>query len=707
MTRKSGFLAVLVFASVVSWAQEQSDSTTTELEKMTVTATRTSRRSIETPNSIDIMTAQQMQMENLSRTVSEALGSISGVMVQKSAHGQGSPYIRGFTGQRTLFLIDGIRLNNSVFREGPNQYWNTVDLFSMDKMEIMKGPASVLYGSYAIGGTVNVITSYPVSGRMDFISPRLYYRFSGAEQSHVARLEASGGVPGKIAFSGGISPKYFGDLKAGGTIGVQRKTGYNELDGDIRLDAALGGSDRLIAAYQHASILDAWRTHSTIYGINWMGTQIGTDLKRSFDQDRHLAYLTYSASQKWGWIDKLTLRSSYHRQEEGEYQIKKDTSSMNQGFSVHTFGAGGQLDSRSTAGLITFGVDLYRDYVGSFRNDFKQDGSLKTSYIQGPVADEAIYDDGGIFLQDDFTLGRFNAIAGVRYSHFNVKADKVLNPITKEAMRIKNSWNCVVGSFRAMFKAAENDRLNLFSGIGQGFRAPNLSDLTRFDMERIREFEVPSPDLKPEQFVCGEIGLKSDCRFIGGSLAYFYTDIKSMIIRTPTGVTRVSGDAIEYEITKKNSGKGYVHGLETELWTDLFRQLRIEGAFTLMYGEVDGYPTSMAEAVREPISRLMPPTGHISATWKPKTIPLRLVVSGSAATKQDLLSSSDKRDPQRIPPDGTPSYYTVNIGAGWKFFKSAEATIMIDNLMNKAYRIHGSGLNEPGRSFLMALSFRY
>ena len=85
----------------------------------------------------------------LSRTVPESLREVSGVMVQKTSHGQGSPYMRGFTGFRTLFLVDGIRLNNSVFRDGPNQYASTVDNLSLAGTELIRGPASVLYGSDA------------------------------------------------------------------------------------------------------------------------------------------------------------------------------------------------------------------------------------------------------------------------------------------------------------------------------------------------------------------------------------------------------------------------------------------------------------------------------------------------------------------------------------------------------------------------------
>jgi hemoglobin/transferrin/lactoferrin receptor protein len=79
-------------------------------------------------------------------------------MLQKTSYGQGSPFLRGFTGFRTLLMVDGVRLNNAVFREGPNQYWNTVDPWSVDRYEVVLGPASVLYGSDAVGGAVNALT---------------------------------------------------------------------------------------------------------------------------------------------------------------------------------------------------------------------------------------------------------------------------------------------------------------------------------------------------------------------------------------------------------------------------------------------------------------------------------------------------------------------------------------------------------------------
>ncbi|MBM3891477.1 MAG: hypothetical protein FJ388_20385, partial [Verrucomicrobia bacterium] len=128
------------------------------LDDMVVTATRGEKTVFDTPYTVESLSADDIQLRLTARSLPDALKETPAVMVQKTAYGQGSPYIRGFTGFRTLMLIDGIRLNNSVFRDGPNQYWSTVDPLSVDRLEVVKGPGSVLYGSDAIGGTVNAIT---------------------------------------------------------------------------------------------------------------------------------------------------------------------------------------------------------------------------------------------------------------------------------------------------------------------------------------------------------------------------------------------------------------------------------------------------------------------------------------------------------------------------------------------------------------------
>ena len=168
-----------------------------------VTATRTEKKPFDVPAFVDRVTGEDLRSRELSRTVPEALRAVPGVMVQKTSHGQGSPYMRGFTGFRNLFLIDGIRLNNSVFREGPNQYWNTVDPYSIGRIEVVKGPASVLYGSDAIGGTVQAFTKAPLTFAGE--AGHLYLRVASAEESFIGRGELGLGAGEKTGFLGGVT----------------------------------------------------------------------------------------------------------------------------------------------------------------------------------------------------------------------------------------------------------------------------------------------------------------------------------------------------------------------------------------------------------------------------------------------------------------------------------------------------------------------
>lgn len=136
-TRRVTVAVLAAAACVPALATDSPDAL--NLQRITVTATRGPLNNLDSPAIVHSRDAVELRMQRQVRTTPESLRDLPGVMVQKTGHGQGSPYIRGFTGFRTLFLIDGIRLNNSTFRDGPNQYWNTVDPLSVGSLELVKG----------------------------------------------------------------------------------------------------------------------------------------------------------------------------------------------------------------------------------------------------------------------------------------------------------------------------------------------------------------------------------------------------------------------------------------------------------------------------------------------------------------------------------------------------------------------------------------
>lgn len=665
-----------------------------------VTATRDTNPVQKTPYYTSSISADEIISEYMSRTVPEALKRETGTSIQKTSHGQGSPYIRGFTGYRNLMLVDGIRLNNSTFRSGPNQYWNTIDSLSLSRIELVRGPFSALYGSDAIGGTAECFSRGAQDLPLGETSlTELYYRFSSAEDSHQARLSTIYSPVSSTIFTAGMTAKDFGDLRGGSSIGTQEKTGYDELDWDLKLEHFTDDDARIVVAHQNVDINDAWRTHTTIYGISWHGTTVGDELKRSWDQNRELTYLQYHQVNIGDAVDEVHAGISHHLQAEQRDRIRTRNRYDNQGTDINTLGAFLQLKSPFDAGALIYGVDYYRDEVDSFNHTLNPDGSIKSSAIQGPVADDASYDTAAVFLQSIFDLNENSSLlVGGRYEHTAADADKVLDPLTGDQTSISENWDSVAGNARLMKAVTADGSLRLFTGISQGFRAPNLSDLTRLDEARTDELETPSPGLDPEKFISYEAGAKIKTAKASAQIALFHTDIKDTIVRTPTDAI-IDGSR---EVTKKNGGDGYAQGIEIQGDYRITEAFTLFGAFTWVDGKEETYPTSDPVIAEEPMSKLMPPAGHAGVRWAPSK-KWWLEASCDAADKADKLSTADKNDTSRIPPGGTPGYAVYNLRAGWKPTDRLTLAMALENIGDKDYRIHGSGLNEPGRNLIISI----
>ena len=688
----------------------ESTESTSMLDAIVVTATRIEEKNFYVPYSAESLDGETLTSRKAFRTLPEALREVPGVMVQKTGYGQGSPFIRGFTSQRTLLLIDGIRLNNAVFREGPNQYWNTVDPLTIDRLEVVKGPSSVLHGSDAIGGTVNVITrgrepfasNEMLDGNFDW-GGRAYYRFASAEDSHVARAElaAYGTLVGVL---GGVSYKNFGDLSGGRDTGEMSNTGYDEIDGDFKGIFRLHPDLELVLAFQAVHQDEVPRTHSTTFSRSFRGTDIGTDFKRDLDQRRYLGYMQLHWKPEAPWLSRVSFSTSYHQQEEEEVRIRSNMRTRRQGFEDGTFGSSIQLESPSPVGTLTYGVEYYHDEVDSFFKEYNPDGSLREVRPRGPVADDASYDLLGAYLQDSFRpVDRLEVILGGRFNYAHAAAEEV-DPDPSSAPNfgeINEDFSSAVGSVRLLYEVM--DEWNLFGGVSQGFRAPNLSDLTRFDVARSGEVETPAPDLDPENFVSFEAGSKvliEDLR-LQGYASYHYTLIDEMIVRFPTGNT-IDGDP---EVTKDNVGDGFIHGVEVGLSWNFYDDFTAFGNFTWLEGEVDTFVGNRKS--REPLSRIQPATGLLGLRWDSPQKKYWVEGTVTIVDNQGRLSPRDEADTQRIPPGGTPGYTVYTLRGGVEVIKGLNLFGAVENITDVDYRVHGSGQNEPGTNVLLGADWKF
>ncbi len=664
------------------------------LDEVVITATRRSERAFDLSYTTHTITADDIRDRSY-RTTPESLRDLPGIMVQKTAHGQGAPFIRGFTSFHNLFLIDGVRLNHSAFRSGPNQYWNTVDSFSLERTEIVKGPTSVLYGSDAIGGTVNAITKSPSTyGEGINSERRLYYRYSTAERSNVGRFELDVTEDEKIGVLIGGTFKQFGDLRAGRGTGEQPNTGYDEWDADFKLEYFFTPDTRLIIAHQEVSQNNVPRTHRTAFSKSFDGTTIGSDLRRDLDQDRRLTYIQLHAENMDSFVETMRLSLSWQEHHEIRDRIRSSGVRQKQGFDVGTFGASAQFESNTPFGQLTYGAEYYHDNVNSFST---------SNQIQGPIADDASYDLLGIYVQNQFAISdRLEFLVGGRLNYARADARRVSDPVTGGRTSVSDEWWSLVGNARLVWHIVP-DHVNFFGGVAQGFRAPNLSDLSRFDVARTDEFETPAFGLDPENYIAFEAGIKTQYDNWSMEAAYFHTLIDDMIIRKPTG-RFVQGDR---EVTKVNSGDGFIHGIELSTSFRFRPDWTLFGNFTWMDGEIDSFPTALPSSQREPVSRLMPLTGQIGMRWDHPKRHIWLEGLATIAGNQDNLSFADKADTSRIPPGGTPSYTVFSLRSGWRINENVDLTVAVENLGDENYRVHGSGLNEPGRSLNVGLSITF
>ena len=674
-------------------------SETEDLPAMVVTAGRTGDDPSEVPVRTEIRNALDLNLGRMPRSVPESFREMPSVMIQKTGHGQGSPYLRGWTGFRTLMLVDGIRMNNSVYRDGPNQYWATIDPLSLDRLELVLGPGSVLHGSDAIGGTAQAFTPDPLARLMAGDTGRVYTRAATAERALAGRLELVVPAGDATAVQAGATYKSHGDLRSG--AGKQPNTGYDEWAVDTKISGITPNEDRWTLAYQEVEILDAPRTHRTPDAVPFRGTEVGTDRHLDLSQSRRLFYARWDQPHGPGAWRDLQAILSWHRQAETQDRLRADGLRDLQSFTVHTHGLSLQGSLGEPQSLLTVGSDAYWDRVSSSTTRFAADSKDPVRAIQGPVGDDADHYTLGLFARHRRRLSEnWEATLGLRGETTATRVGRFENPQTGQPDSLDENWQSLLGSAR--LRHTLTDHWQLHGGVSQGFRAPNLSDLTRLGVARSGEVEIPSPDLDPERFLNYEIGLRRSHSDFSGELTLWYTDVRDLIGRKPTG-ERLRG---EPTVTKTNAANGHLWGVEASLDWDFHPAWRLWTATSWQDGTVDSFEESEAPSRREPFSRLMPLTTHLGLRHKlNQSVWVEAVITRSE--KADKLSAGDKRDRQRIPEGGTPAYTVLHLRSGWELNENTSISLAIENVFDENYRVHGSGLNEPGRNLVVALEKRF
>jgi hemoglobin/transferrin/lactoferrin receptor protein len=704
------FLTLAVFSSRETLAQSESNATE-ELSPMVVTA----KGGFAEPWASSPWSTDRLRVSGLrhrARTMPEALAGLPSIMVQKTALGQSSPYLRGLTGYHNVLLVDGIRLNHSAMRSGPNQYWSTVEILGSERIEVVRGPNGIIYGADAIGGVVNVLSAEPSFSNAGMVQGGNFFgRLSSAERSWSAGVNGTVSNPDWFAELS-HAERSFGDLEGGKDVGKQVNTGYDSRGTTFRLSRKLNEDARMTLGLQQTFMDDVPRTHKTVNGLTWEGLSPGSEIWRRLDQKRNLYFGKFSWEDAGGWSDKGIITLSMHQHGQERTRMKKTTKGGDfQHFDLDDFGFSARFETDDPwGGRIAYGGEWHRESLTSGGYKFDDLQVRGTDLAQGALAADAQYDRYALYLNDRYETEsgwtfepgiRFSSVrAGLeRYYLKNGDASTIQAPETKTY----DEW---IGSIRASKEIAEGEFL--FAGLSQGFRPPSLYDLTSTD--ETSAIERPNTTLDPENFLQAEIGFRENSDSLYWGVSTYRTWVNDMIIRSPI-------ESGKSAVLKAN-GDGFIQGFEIEFGYDWTPSWRSEIRLSWMDGEVEQMLDNNATGtvavdgrnytpVNRAPDRLMPSQAMLVTRFAPEDLPWWGELSVLAIGKANELSLKDRTDSSRIPENGTPGFAIFGLRGGRSIGEHTTLTLAGENLGDVDYRIHGSGLNGPGRNFIFSFAHSF
>jgi len=658
-------------------------------------ALRSTRTVFDDPRNVTIMDRERL-VERNARDMVEALEREVGVAIQRTGRGQASPFIRGLTGPQTLILVDGIRVNNSTFRFGPNQYFALFDPGMIERIEVVRGPQSVLWGSDAIGGVINIVTRSADRrfGRwQDYFGGQFIEYFGTADTSSYSRMNVEGWVGRGGVFTGA---SYFdvNNLDRGGQLGRQPFTDYRQNAGDLRFDYLLSDNQWLTVSLQHVEQEGVPRTD-----------RFPGEFRRFDPQQRDLAYVRWQGVNLGGFVDAFAVTASFGRQKE-RTDRRRPLDSMildDSQFDVETTGLNFLLgtDLRGL-GYLTYGVDWYYDDVDASAVRIDETTNTVTERIP-QFPDDATYQRVGAFLQWDLALtDRLTAISGARYSNIDAGATVALFDPTSPGFPldppvltpIGPSFQDWTGSVGLTYELCCD--LHLVGSVSEGFRAPLLDELTSVSSNVNEGVDLPTLGLRPERSINYECGVKLNGSRLRGEAFYFWTDIDGLIDRVLVGTD--IGDPLDPNddvnfFQRRNVGSANINGLELAGEYLIGTNWAAYGNFFYTYG--------LNRTADEPLSRIPPAQGVLGLRWR-EAVDLGRTTGRNWLTlyawmvgQQDRLSERDMRD-SRIPEGGTPGFATINMRAGRYLGRNQLVSVGLENIFDKAYRVHGSGVDGPG-----------
>ncbi|MEQ5802997.1 TonB-dependent receptor [Halomonas sp. H10-9-1] len=681
-------LAVATAAGVSLTASAQEDPAT--LSTLTVTAKGYEADTLDTPSATLTLDANEA-------STTESVGSLfrgqPGTAVQSDGAWGQNPVLRGLQKESIVLQVDGVRLN-SAQPQGALASFASLGL--LESIEVVKGPGSVLHGSGALGGAVNLRT------------PDATFTDTATLQG---RASASAGSVDKSLGGGAIlqaaNPDHALVLGATGRDvgdydtpeGRVENSGFESGALLAKYAFRLADGHRLQLNLQYQEDRDVWYPGSAKRAPS---PALGTLTIHSPRQERELYELSYE-----GEIGPGTLETSLYRQEVFR-QIRGYSSGLdrNQVRNDVTFITdGGRAQYRLPLGerhLLTLGAEAW-EMTGDPQR-FRFQGPSDVEVASSPFRNGSV-ESRGLFVQDEVMFDDWTLMLGARHDSVTGDADIKGSGANATTEGLRNSSDTLSWSIGAIYNAAP--LLNPYLSLGSAYRAPDMRE--RFeDAERGDGFfHLGNPRLDPEQSTSLELGLKGRSERGEYQLALFHTRIDDYIAGRITGMTNPQGTPIK---RTENLERVEIQGVEAGFAMPLQGNLaggdwRLTGSLTWLRG------TNKQDD--EPLYQMPAPEATLGIGQRPEQgFHWHAQVRGVA--RQDRTADRFSNDTEQA----TPGYATADLALGWNFgpaggFTALEAGLELTNLFDRGYREHltdqpaDDDLLAPGRGALLSLRGRF
>jgi len=670
------------------------------------------------------------------QTSADVLAKDGSVFVQKSQLGGGSPVIRGFEANKILLVVDGVRMNNAIYRGGHLQNAITIDPAILNRMELIYGPGSLLYGSDALGGVIHFRTKNPLIDSKAFTgSSRI--RYSSANQEKSGHVHFSLTNNKNLASLTSLSFASYDDLRAG----KNRDDAYPDWGLRTQYVETIDGMDivfenpnphiQIGTSYSQFDLLQKFiykPSENIDFSMNLQFSNSSDIPRYDFLNEYRNGSLRYA---EWNYGPQLRLMISPRLELRSNskifdtfflttaYQkINEDRIVRNFDNVMRTF----QLERLNVASAnadfvkeinrhqtVEYGVSYAYNHLNSeaygediFTNQITGDVLTRYPSNGNKMSQSGIYALHRLNLLNDFI--KWNV--GLRFSNQQVDFDYLRSdPIAwpesyYDGISISN--NALV--WMTGINLQKNDwQLKLLGG--SAFRAPNIDDLAKVRVNS-DEITVPNPNLIPEKTnnLEANFQIKKKRFFVGTSI--YYSWLRDLIVRRdftlPDGSPLYINNSDTLNVTANvNSKSGRVYGGTFSAKLELMDGLTLDGSVNYTKGIAIN-----DEKQESPLDHIPPIYGKVSleyehGIWNHK---INYLYNGNKPVSL-YGGSADNLENATI--DGTPSWYTLNAYTSFELTKHFSFNLGVENILDVHYRPFASGLSGAGRNFIVSVGYEW